>query len=467
MKSPNIVSILIDDMGWTDLKCFGSSFYETPRIDRMMSEGMQFTNAYASCPVCSPTRASIMTGKYPATLGLTNFLVGQERGKLLEVPYIHYLPFSELTLPSVLRREGYATWHIGKWHLGDEPYYPENHGFEVNVGGCSWGHQYSYFAPYRNPRMEEGPDGEFLNDRLTDEAIRLIKNRDSRPFYLNLCHYAVHIPLSAPGEDINYFTKKAFAMGLNDQSPFEDGEHFPCDHKRNQRVVRRRFQSDPIYAALIRNLDWNVGRLLDALDEAGEAENTIILFTSDNGGLSTAESSPTCNFPLSEGKGWMYEGGTRVPFIIKWKGRIAPGTVCHEPIISPDLYPTFLDVAGIPLIPEQHSDGSSIRALLEGDNSRKRGPLFWHYPHYGNQGGTPASVIRKGDYKLIEFYEDNRLELYNLANDVSEKRNLAKEQPALTTEMHRELVTWREKVEAQIPKPNPDYIPPNPESALD
>jgi arylsulfatase A-like enzyme len=459
--------ILIDDMGWKDLQCYGSSFYETPCIDRLMSEGMHFTDAYASCPVCSPTRASIMTGKYPATVGMTNFLVGRERGKLLEVPYIHYLPFTERTLPSVLRREGYSTWHIGKWHLGDEPYYPENHGFDVNIGGCSWGHQKSYFSPYGNPRMTDGADGEYLNDRLTDEAIMQIRNRGSKPFFLNLCHYAVHIPLEAPEPDIEYFTQKAHVLGLDSLSPFEEGEFFPCEHKRDQRVIRRRFQSDPVYAALIRNLDHNVGRLLDVIDEEGESANTMVIFTSDNGGLSTAEGSPTCNYPLSEGKGWMYEGGTRVPLIIRWNGTIAAGTVCHEPVTSPDFYPTFLEAAGLPLIPEQHVDGVSLMSCLQGKSSCCERSLFWHYPHYGNQGGTPASAIRRGNYKLIEFFEDSRLELYNLKEDVSETHNLSSELPDRTEEMHRELTAWRERVEAQIPNANPHYIPPNPESALD
>lgn len=460
MSKPNFIFILIDDMGWKDLSCCGSTFYQTPNVDRLSEEGVQFTNAYASCPVCSPTRASILTGKYPATVGVTNFIGGNAKGKLIDAPYIHYLPLEEKSLARALKDGGYNTWHVGKWHLGNEPYYPDKHGFDVNVGGCGWGMvRHGYFSPWGNPTLEDGPEGEYLTDRLTDEAIKLILNNDGAPFYLNMCYYSVHIPIQAKQETIEKHQQRVKDLGLDKENPFEEGDFFPCEHKKDRRIVRRLIQSDPVYAAMIDNLDENIGRLLKALDEAGQAENTVVIFTSDNGGLATAEGSPTCNAPLSEGKGWMYEGGTREPLLIRWPGVIEHGSTCDVPVTSPDFYPTMLEIAGLDLIPEQHCDGVSFLPLLEGTGSMEREAMFWHYPHYGNQGGTPGSSVRCGDYKLIEFFEDGRLELYNLREDVSEERNLADEEPQIAEELKTMLTVWREKVEAKIPETNPDYKP--------
>ncbi len=458
MPKPNIIFILIDDMGWKDLGCYGSEFYETPNIDRLADEGMLFTDAYAACPVCSPTRASILSGKYPATLGITDWIDYDGRihpctGKLMDAPYIKHLPFEEKSIALALREGGYNTWHIGKWHLGKRPYYPENHGFDVNIGGCYWGHPFNgYFSPYGIETLEDGPKGEYLTDRITDEAISLIRNNKDKPFFLNLCHYAVHNPIEAKEEDIKRFEKKAKEMGLDRLNPFEDGEFFPVDHKKHLRVRRRLIQSDPAYAAMIFNSDWNIGRLMDALEESGQAENTVIIFTSDNGGLATSEGSPTSNSPLSEGKGWMYEGGVREPLIVKWPGKIKPGSLCQEPITSPDFYPTLLEIAGLPLIPEQHVDGVSILPLLQGKETLGREAIYWHYPHYGNQGGTPGSAIRMGDYKLLEFFEDGRVELYNLVEDLEQEENLAGEMPQLTDHMKRLLHDWRKSVEAKMPR---------------
>ncbi len=458
MSKPNFIFILIDDMGWRDLSCCGSTFYQTPNVDRLSEEGVRFTNAYASCPVCSPTRASILTGKYPATVGVTNFIAGNAKGKLLGVPYTHYLPLEEKSLARALKEGGYNTWHVGKWHLGNEPYYPDKHGFDVNIGGCGWGMvRHGYFSPWGNPTLEDGPEGEYLTDRLTDEAIKLILNNDGAPFYLNLWYYSVHIPIQAKQETIEKHQQRVRDLGLDKENAFEEGDFFPCEHKKDRRIVRRLIQSDPVYAAMIDNLDENIGRLLKAVDEAGQTENTVVVFTSDNGGLATAEGSPTCNAPLSEGKGWMYEGGTREPLLIRWPGVIEPGSTCHVPVTSPDFYPTMLEMAGLDLIPEQHCDGVSFLPLLEGAGSLEREAMFWHYPHYGNQGGTPGSSVRCGDYKLIEFFEDRRLELYNLREDVSEERNLADEEPQIAEELKTMLTVWREKVEAKIPEPNPDY----------
>lgn len=413
MKKPNIVMILIDDMGWRDLQCFGSTFYETPNIDALAAEGTVFTQAYASCPVCSPSRASLMTGKYPARVGLTHYIGGHDWGKLMEVPYVDHLPLEEYTLPKALRDAGYHTWSVGKWHLGEKEYYPEHQGFEVNVGGCSWGHPHDgYFAPWGIENLpSDVPEGTFLTDYLTDRAVELIQNKDDAPFFLYWSHYAVHTPIQAKPEDLARFEEKSRRMKLDQVNPYVEGEHFPCWHKRKERVLRRLVQSDVPYAALIWNLDQNVGRLVQALKDCGEYENTIIVFTSDNGGLATAEGSPTCNAPLSEGKGWGYEGGVRVPLIVAGPG-IAAHRWCDSPTTTPDWYPTFLELAGLPPQPQQHQDGVSIAPLLRGETMEER-PLFWHYPHYGNQGGQPMAAVRRGNYKLLKFFEDNHTELYD------------------------------------------------------
>ncbi|MFC1805773.1 sulfatase-like hydrolase/transferase, partial [Planctomycetota bacterium] len=346
MPKPNFVFILIDDLGWTDLGCYGSPFYETPHLDRLAQEGMRFTDAYASCPVCSPTRASIMTGKYPARVQITNFIAGQAKGKLLSAPYLHYLPSEEKTVARTLNEADYQTWHVGKWHLGGEPYWPQHHGFEINVGGWSAGMPKSYFSPYQNPMLPDGPDGEYLTDRLSAEAVRLIRERDSdRPFFLNLWYYTVHIPIQGKPALVEKYKAKAASLGLDKRDPFEVGEFYPCEHARDRRVVRRRFHSDPGYAAMVQSMDEGIGRVLAALDEEGIAGDTVVLFTSDNGGLATSEGSPTCNAPLSEGKGWMYEGGTREPLIVRWPGVAAPDSLCAVPVTSTDFYPTLLYMA--------------------------------------------------------------------------------------------------------------------------
>ena len=459
MTRPNIIMILLDDMGARDLGCCSSTFYETPNIDRLAREGMRFTNAYATCPVCSPSRASIMTGKYPARLGLTNFIGGNAKGKLLDAPYIRHLPLEEKTVACALKEGGYRTYHVGKWHLGPKDYWPEHHGFDVNVAGCDWGMPRTYFSPYRHPILSDGPPGEYLTDRLTDEAIKLIKESRGVPFFMHLSHYAVHIPIEVPQRYVPKYVDKARALGLDQQKTFEEDGPFPCEHKKHLRIVRRLIQSDPAYAGMIENLDDNVGRLLAALDEAGISDNTVVAFTSDNGGLVTAEGSPTCNAPLSEGKGWMYEGGTREPLLVKWPGVTKPQSTCDTPVTGTDFYPTFLEMAGLDPIPEQHVDGESIVPLLNGTGDLKRPAIFWHYPHYGNQGGTPGSSVRCGDYKLIEFFEGGRLELYNLRTDVSEKHNLAPDEPGRAKELKAMLAEWRAHVEARIPQPNPDYSP--------
>ncbi len=471
MTRPNILFILIDDLGWTDLGCYGSSFYETPNLDRLATQSMTFTNAYAACPVCSPTRASILTGKYPATVGITDWIdwggnAHPQRGRLVDVPYLKELPTSEKTIAKTLNEDGYATWHVGKWHMGGPGHLPTDHGFEINVGGCHMGSpgKGGYFSPWSIPPLDDVdvPDGTYLTDYLTDSVIELLENhavqeREEQPFYLNLAFYTVHTPIQAKESKIRKYEAKARKLGLDTQEALVEGEHFPSDHKKHLHVLRRIIQSDPVYAAMIESLDENVGRILDALETTGLADDTIVIFTSDNGGLATSEGSPTCNAPLAEGKGWMYDGGTREPLLFKWPGVTKAGATCDVPVTSPDFYPTLLEIAGSTPQSDQHLDGVTIVPLLHGETSLEREAIFWHYPHYGNQGGTPGSSVRAGDYKLIEFFEDGRLELYNLRDDISEEQNLVDSQPDIAQRLHQLLQDWRNQVEAQIPQPNPEY----------
>jgi len=455
---PNIVLILIDDMGWRDLACTGSDFYETPHIDRLAAAGTVFTQAYATCPVCSPSRASILTGKYPASVGITEWIGGNNHGRLIGAPYRRKLSTGEVTVAKALRAGGYRTWHVGKWHLGGPGSYPEDHGFEVNIGGYEAGWpEGGYFAPYQNPKLPDGPPGECLTDRLTDEAISLIKGNRDRPFFLNLWHYTVHTPIQGKPDLVAKYEAKARKLGLDRLETLKKGEPFPCLEKRDRNIVRRVVQSDPAYAAMVENLDENVGRLMRALGEAGQADNTIVVFTSDNGGLATAEGSPTTNLPLREGKGWMEEGGTRVPLMVSWPGQAKAGGKCAAPVTGADLFPSFLEAAGLPLLPAQHKDGMSILPLVRGGDRLGREEIFWHYPHYSNQGGTPGSSIRAGDLKLIEFFETGKLELYDLATDPEENRDLASADPAAARRLHGMLKDWRKSAGAVLPEPNPEF----------
>jgi arylsulfatase A-like enzyme len=459
-KKPNIVLILIDDLGWVDWGCYESTFYETPHIDRLAVAGMRFTNAYSTCPVCSAARASILTGRYPARIGLTDYIGGKNKGKLIDAPYIDHLPLSERSIATVLKEHGYDTWHVGKWHLGGGKYNPTGHGFTENIGGSHWGMAFKgYFNPWNIPTIDDddAPEGTYLTDYLTDKAIELINNRSEKPYLLNLWFYSVHVPIMAKPEKIEYFKKKKARLGLDKIYPFELGDNFPTKRKKDLVIRRRKLQSSANYAAMVHSVDENVGKIMKTIEESGESDNTIIFLTSDNGGLATAEGSPTCNYPLSEGKGWMYEGGVRDPLIVKWKGELKENSICDTPVIFNDFYPTFLELAGIDLMPEQHTDGVSILPLLKEKDGEYDRCLFWHYPHYGNQGGTPGSSIRKGDYKLIEFFEDNHVELYNLKKDLEENHDISKNYPAITGQLRGLLEDWRFSIEAKIPKKNPKY----------
>ncbi len=466
MNKSNIILIMIDDLGWKDLNVCGSTFYESPNIDKLMNDGVRLSNAYASCPVCSPSRASVLSGKYPATLGVTDWIDIEGnyhplKGKLIDAPYIKHLPLSEKSLASTLKDNGYQTYHVGKWHLGVEKYYPEHHGFMENRGGCFWGHPFNgYFSPYGIPTLEDGPEGEYLTDRLTDEAIDLIDKADDKPFFLYLSHYTVHIPLEAPEDLVEKFTKKAKRLGLDKIDPFIADGFSPVLEGKAEKIDRRILQSDPTYAAMIYNLDLNIGRLIENLENNNKLKDTLIIFTSDNGGLSSSQGSPTCNYPASEGKGWMYDGGIRVPLSFTWKGHLQKGKICDVPTTSTDLYPTILEALDIPLLEKQHSDGKSIFSVLECDDipgNLKNRDLFWHYPHYGNQGGRPASAIREGDWKLIEFFEDMHCELYNIKEDISESFDLANNYKDITNNLKDKLHAWRSSVDAKIPKKNPEW----------
>lgn len=462
-RPPNIVLIVVDDLGWRDLSCYRSAFHETPHLDALAMEGMRFTDAYATCPVCSPSRASLLTGKYPARLGLTDWIdfwggTHPCRGRLIDAPYLKQLPLGEKTIATHLGDAGYRTWHVGKWHLGSRNYWPDRHGFQVNLAGCDNGMPPAgYFSPWKIPTLPDAPEGTYLTDHLTDEAIRLLRESSEKPFFLNLWHYAVHTPIHAPADLVEKYRDKAQRLGLNEIDPFEVGEEFPTEQKRGQRVTRRIIQSDPAYAAMVENLDSNIGRLRQAIADAGQARNTIIIFTSDNGGLSTAEGSPTSNRPLSEGKGWVYEGGTRVPLIVHWPGVTSEGALCRIPVTGTDIPATIFHAAGLGESSSHFPDGKSLRPLLDGGDTLPREAIFWHYPHYGNQGGSPASAVRSGDWKLLEFFEDNRIELYNLAQDPSEDRECHREHPDIAGRLHTILKEWRSDIEAQIPQPNPDY----------
>jgi arylsulfatase A-like enzyme len=454
-KKLNMVFLLIDDLGWKDLGCFGSSFYETPNIDRLAAQSMKFTNAYAACPVCSPTRASIMTGKYPARMDNTDWFGAPQpqevpghhtRNKpLLPAPYSENLALEEVTLPEAFKDAGYKTFFAGKWHLGETAeYWPEHQGFDVNKGGHVKGWPPGgYFAPWNNPRLENGPDGEHLPDRLARETVKFIKEHKDQPFLAYLSFYSVHTPLQSRQDLKRKYLSKKEKLGLEAQWVMEGA--------RKVRAV----QEHEVYAGMVDAMDQAVGRVLDALKELGLDEHTAIFFMSDNGGLSTSEGRPTSNLPLRAGKGWLYEGGIREPMIIKWPGVVKAGSVCSEVVASTDFYPTMLEMAGLAPKPQQHVDGMSMVPLLKGGRMN-RGAIYWHYPHYGNQGGAPGSAIREGDWKLIEWFEDGRLELYDLKRDIGEKNNLADKRPDIARRLYDKLVAWRKEVNAKYPSPNPN-----------
>ncbi|MBN1588926.1 MAG: sulfatase [Pirellulales bacterium] len=450
-SKPNFVFFLVDDLGWTDLGCCGSTFYETSNVDRLAATGMRFTNAYASSPVCSPTRASILTGKYPNRVRVTMAVSPtgkyspenwRRRTLMLPASMRDRLFLEEVTVAEALKQAGYATFFAGKWHLGPRGFWPENQGFDINrgghhAGGPFWGKH--YFSPYGNPCLKDGPDGEHLPARLATETVKFIEEHRDDPFLAYLSFYSVHTPLMARQDLREKYQSKR-------ESVAHDGPRWGKERQRKVRLIH----DHAVYAGMVEAMDQAVGRVLDALDRLGLAENTIVIFTSDNGGLSTSEGHPTSNLPLRAGKGWLYEGGIREPMIVRWPGVTQPNSVCDAAVISMDFYPTILEMAGLAPRPGQHVDGRSIAPLLRGERREQR-PLFWHFPHYANQGGAPAAAVRDGDWKLIEWYEDGSLELFNLSDDPGEKNNLAEVKPEVRNSLHRKLDAWRKSVDVWMP----------------
>ncbi len=434
----NIVFILADDLGWTDLGCYGSRYYQTPNVDRLATQGMRFTNAYAACPVCSPTRASIFTGRYPARLQLTDWIPGRPQwpsARLITPRFRQELPLEELTIPKMLKPEGYRSASIGKWHLGGPGFSPEQQGFDLNIAGTRRGSPASYFGPFDLPGLQNSEKGEFLTERLTEEALKFMEDSRNRPFFLYLPHFTVHLPLQARPEAIAKYQAKT-------------------------RVDQP--QHNPTYAAMVESFDRSVGAVLAKLDDLKIADRTVVFINSDNGGLlyeGRSHDNVTSNRPLRAGKGHLYEGGIREPLIVRWPGVVKAGGACDVPVSSVDYFPTIRDIAGLPPSQEPRLDGLSLMPLLKGASAWRRDALYWHYPHYSNQGGPPAGAVRSGDFKLIEFFEDGKLELYDLAHDPSEQTNLAPVQTQRTAELHGLLKQWRESVGASMPVENPNYDP--------
>lgn len=433
----NIVVVLADDLGWRDVGCCGSTFYDTPAIDRLASQGMRFTQAYSAANVCSPTRASLMSGCYPARLHTTNFFGGNRRGKLLPPEYRQSLPTETVTIAEALRAHGYRTAIAGKWHLGGQGSLPQDHGFDVVIGlEC---------APGRGPA-----DDPHFATMLSTKAAEFIEQSRDHPFFMYLPLHSVHVPLKTRDELRQRYEAKAAASAPS-PGPREVPVH---DHKA------RAVQDHAVYAGMVQEMDRAVDRVLRKLDELKLADRTVVVFTSDNGGLSTAEGSPTSNSPLRAGKGWNYEGGIRVPLIVRLPGRVPAGSTCNVPTITNDLYPTLLALSGLPMPAGQQVDGVSLAPLLEQKGGIAERPLFWHYPHYSNQGGRPGGVVRVANYKLVESFEDDRVELYDLSKDAGEQHDLAADQPERVNEMKKLLADWRKSVDAQMPTSNPEPVEP-------
>jgi arylsulfatase A-like enzyme len=459
MAKPNIIFILADDLGWRDLSAEGSTLYESPNIDRIASEGMRFTQGYAACQVCSPSRASILTGKVPPRHGITDWIGAasgeawrerERHNKLLPPEYEHGLRHDEITFAEVLRQAGYRTFFAGKWHLGDEGTDPENFGFEINKGGWRVGSPSGgYFSPYKNPKLEDGPDGESLPVRLGTETTRFIHEHREKPFLAYLSFYSVHGPIQTSLDRWAKYRDKATAQGNGADKRFIMDRYLPV----------RQVQDCPIYGGMIEAMDEAVGIVLETVDRLGLADNTIVCFTSDNGGVSSGDAYATSNLPLRGGKGRQWEGGIREPFYIRAPGTTEPGSTCDVPVSGIDYYSTFLELADIEIPSEQVVDGMSLARLLRGeaDPEIERRDLFWHYPHYGNQGGEPAAMMRRQNWKLIHYYEDRRDELYDLGSDPGEKNNIASGQAGIATTMRKRLDAWLAETDAKLPVPDPDH----------
>jgi arylsulfatase A-like enzyme len=459
-KLPNVLFILADDLGWRDLSNEGSTFYESPHIDRIANEGMKFTRGYATCQVCSPSRASIMTGKYPARLNITDWIgakMGQQwnrNTKLLPATYNHNLPHEDTTIAEAFAAAGYKTFFAGKWHLGGQGSHPEDHGFQTNVGGHHRGSPPGgFFSPYKNPKLSDGPKGELLPLRLGHETADWIESNRDQPFFAFLSFYCVHAPIQSTEKLWEKYRAKAVKKELPEN-------RFLIDRTSPVRQV----QDNPLYAGMVESMDNGVGIVLQRLEQLGLLEGTIIVFTSDNGGVSAGDGKATSNLPLRGGKGRQWEGGIREPFYIRYRG-VASGTT-DVLATGTDFYPTLLDLCELPQQTDQHVDGRSLLPVLtkhpteqtQADlESLKKRSLFWHYPHYGNQGGDPSSIIRKDEWKLISYLEEDKVELYNVADDIGERTDVASKHPERVATMKAELDRWLIEMDAALPSTNPSF----------
>jgi arylsulfatase A-like enzyme len=498
-SSPNIVFFLVDDLGWKDVGCYGSSFYDTPNIDALANEGVRFTDAYAACHVCSPTRASILTGKYPARLKLTDWLSGRRDfpfQKLKNARIYQELPSKEITLAEQLKKYGYNTAIFGKWHLGEEPNGPISQGFDVQIPKWNKGWpKTGYHAPFELEGIDDKP-GQYLTDRLTDEALEFIEMNKDKPFFLYLSHFTVHDPIEGRSDLVEKYKKIRDQQPPPQTPPFvlegnPDSGNMPSKNDLekliqqleysgykvlpNEMVKIKQHQDNVEFAGMVESMDESLGRVVSKLEELGISENTIIVFFSDNGGMSAANfgwpdrviseseldaAYSTSNLPLRGAKGWLYEGGIRVPLIIKWPGKGKQGIVCDVPVISTDFFPSLLDMAELPLEPEIHADGKSLVPLLKGEQQLGRKGIYWHFPHYSNHGmQSPGGAVRYGDYKLLEYYENNTVQLFNLKEDIGEQNDLTLTFPEKTAELLKMLHDWRKEVSAEMMPPNPEYKP--------
>ncbi|MFV0269295.1 MAG: sulfatase [Draconibacterium sp.] len=485
----NVVYFLVDDLGWKDVGCYGSSFYETPNIDHLATEGVRFTSAYAACHVCSPSRASIISGKYPASLNLTDWLPGRldfPFQKLKNVQVKQHLPYGEATIPKVLHENGYKTVIFGKWHLGEDSASTSRQGFDMHLPDWNKGWPNTgYFSPYGLKRLEGGPDGEYLTDRLTTEALKYIETNKDQPFFLYLSHFAVHDPIEGRPDLVEKYKAKltkhptpkdsTFTLEGNPGSSIETaGVNHQGYRIFDENTVKiKRYQDNVEFAAMVDSMDESLGRVLAKLKELKIDDHTVVIFYSDNGGMSAAnfyepgrvinknkldKAFSTSNLPLRGGKGWLYEGGIRVPLIVKWPGKALQGYVCDVPVTGPDFFPTILDMLGIQQPENAKTDGASIVPLLEGQPNIGRKAIFWHFPHYSNHGmQSPGGAVRSGDYKLLDYFENGMVQLFNLKNDPEEEHDLAALEPEKAQELLKLLHDWQKQVGAKMMEPNPEF----------
>lgn len=493
-KPLNVVFFLVDDLGWRDVGCYGSSFYETPNIDKFAGQAVRFTNAYAACHVCSPTRASILTGMYPASINLTDWLPGRldfPFQKLKNVEINQHLPYNVTTLPKVFKENGYQTAIYGKWHLGEDSASTARQGFDKHIPtdwNKGWPNK-GYYSPFGLGGIED-KEGTYLTDRLTDDALKYIDENKDKPFFLYLSHFAVHDPIEGRKDLVAKYKAKLENQTEAKELPFiregnPDSQNLSDQGKTGKKTAQgyrifedgtvkiKQYQDNPEFAAMVESMDESFGRVLNKLEELKIEDHTLVIFYSDNGGMSAAnfydperrisknklhKAFSTSNVPLRGAKGWMYEGGIRVPLIIKWPGKGIQGAVCNVPVTSPDFFPTILEMTGIKSKQVQNKDGVSLVPLVAGEKYIDREAIFWHFPHYSNHGmQSPGGAVRCGDYKLLEYYENSTVQLFNLKNDIEEENDLSSQEPGKMKELLEVLHNWQKESKAKLMKPNPNY----------